>query len=60
MEKDVPTAQIALAWLLHQKSVTAPIIGARKVEQLTDLVGSVDIDLNDSELSRLTEASQSF
>ncbi|GAB5491546.1 MAG: aldo/keto reductase [Phototrophicaceae bacterium] len=60
MEKDVPTAQIALAWLLHQKSVTAPIIGARKVEQLTDLVGAVDITLNDSELSRLTEASESF
>lgn len=59
-EKDAPTAQIALAWLLQQKSVTSPIIGARKVEQLTDLIGAVDIDLSDSEITRLTEASNSF
>jgi aryl-alcohol dehydrogenase-like predicted oxidoreductase len=34
--KGVSVAQIALAWLLHQKAVTSVIIGAKRVEQLDD------------------------
>jgi aryl-alcohol dehydrogenase-like predicted oxidoreductase len=32
--RGVATAQIALAWLLHKPAVTAPIVGATKVENL--------------------------
>jgi aryl-alcohol dehydrogenase-like predicted oxidoreductase len=54
--KGVPQAQIALAWLLHQYVVTAPIIGASKPEQLTDAVKSVDVKLSPEEMKRLEEA----
>lgn len=59
-DKDVPVAQIALAWLLHQPVVTSPIVGARKVEQLTEIMGAVDVKLSDGELARISEATQDF
>jgi aryl-alcohol dehydrogenase-like predicted oxidoreductase len=43
--RDVSRAQIAIAWLLHQHQVTAPIIGATKEHHLTDAVAAVDIKL---------------
>ena len=39
-------AQIALAWLLHQEGVTAPIIGASKMGHLEEAVGALDIQLS--------------
>jgi len=56
----VPMAQIALAWLLAQPAVTAPIIGARTVEQLQDVVGAVDVQLSADETGQLTGASEGF
>jgi aryl-alcohol dehydrogenase (NADP+) len=53
-EKDVPVAQLALSWLLH-KGVTAPIIGATKVEHVEDAVGAVELKLNDDDIKRLEE-----
>jgi aryl-alcohol dehydrogenase (NADP+) len=53
-EKDVPVAQLALSWLLH-KGVTAPIIGATKVEHVEDAVSAVELKLNDDEIKRLEE-----
>lgn len=50
-------AQIALAWLLHHRGVTAPIIGANNVEQLRDSLGAVDVRLSREELERLDVAS---
>ncbi len=50
-------AQIALAWLLHQSVVTSVIIGAKRLDQLDDNLGSVDVDLTDEELDRLNTAS---
>ena len=42
---DVPRAQVALAWLLHQPVVTSPIIGVTKPHHLTDaLAGRLDLD----------------
>src|ERR1039457_1668275 len=35
-ERGVPTAQVALAWLLHRPGVTAPIVGATKLQHLED------------------------
>jgi aryl-alcohol dehydrogenase (NADP+) len=54
--REVSNAQVALAWLLHQPGVTAPIIGATKLEQLTDAVKAVDLTLDAAELKALGAA----
>ena len=54
-KRGVPRAQVALAWLLHQPAVTAPIVGTSKPEQLSDAVAAVDIDLSDEEVTALEE-----
>ena len=46
---------LALAWLLHQKAVTAPIIGPRLPEQLDSALASVDLKLDQSTLDKLDE-----
>jgi aryl-alcohol dehydrogenase-like predicted oxidoreductase len=51
-----PVAHVALAWLLHQPTVTAPIIGARTVRQLDDVVGSVELSLTPEQLGKLNAA----
>ena len=53
--KTVTPAQIALAWLLHQPAVTAPIIGATKIEHLEQAVGALEVELSDEDLERLEE-----
>ncbi|GHC97054.1 oxidoreductase [Streptomyces violarus] len=52
-DRDVPRAQVALAWLLHQSTVTAPIVGASKPRHLEDAVAAVDLHLSDKELEEL-------
>ncbi len=47
--------QIALAWLLHQPGVTAPIIGASKPHHLPEAVAALDIKLSDEERKYLEE-----
>jgi aryl-alcohol dehydrogenase-like predicted oxidoreductase len=54
----VPPAQIALAWLLRQPGVAAPIVGASKMEQLDQAVGALEITLTDEECRRLEEPYQ--
>jgi aryl-alcohol dehydrogenase-like predicted oxidoreductase len=54
-ERGVPAAQVALAWLLHQPAVTAPIVGATKPQHLADAVAALDLELSDAELARLEE-----
>lgn len=56
----VNVAQVALAWLLANDTITAPIIGARKVEQLTDVLGAVDVTLTADEIETLNRVSQKF
>jgi len=46
-------ADVALAWLLHNPVVTAPIIGPRTVEQLAGSLRAVDIILSDETMKRL-------
>jgi aryl-alcohol dehydrogenase-like predicted oxidoreductase len=46
-------AQVALAWLLYQPSVTSVIIGARNSGQLKDNLGAVDVKLDDDDLAKL-------
>jgi aryl-alcohol dehydrogenase-like predicted oxidoreductase len=50
-------AQIALNWLLHKPAVTAPIIGATKLEQLDDNLAAAGWDLDESQMERLDKAS---
>ncbi|MFF4832225.1 aldo/keto reductase [Streptomyces sp. NPDC001315] len=54
---DVPVATVALAWLAAQPTVVAPIASARTVEQLPALVGVAELELTETEVARLTEAS---
>ena len=56
--KGVSIAQIALAWLLHQKAVTSVIIGAKKPEQLDDNIAATKVALTDAELRTLDEISK--
>lgn len=53
--RNVSPAQIALAWLLHQPGVTAPIIGASKMEQLDQAIAALDIGLTADERKELEE-----
>ncbi|MFD9598806.1 aldo/keto reductase [Streptomyces sp. NPDC059970] len=50
-------AQVALRWLLGRPGVTAPIIGARTIEQLTDNLGAVGWELTAGQTARLDAAS---
>jgi aryl-alcohol dehydrogenase-like predicted oxidoreductase len=54
-EKGLKMAQVALAWLLHQPAVDAPIVGTTSVEHLEDAVEALDVDLSGSELDYLEE-----
>jgi aryl-alcohol dehydrogenase-like predicted oxidoreductase len=49
------SAQIALAWLLHKPGVTAPIVGATKVEHLEDAIAAERLSLSADEIARLEE-----
>jgi aryl-alcohol dehydrogenase-like predicted oxidoreductase len=49
-------AQIALAWLIAQPGVTAPIASATKVTQLEDLLPAMELELSKDQLERLTNA----
>jgi 1-deoxyxylulose-5-phosphate synthase len=53
--RGVSTAQIALAWLLHKPAVTAPIVGATKVEHLEDALAAEQLSLSNEEIARLEE-----
>lgn len=48
-------ANVALAWLLHNPAVTAPIVGPRTVEQLTESLQALEIFLSEETLRRLDE-----
>ncbi|HUR14776.1 MAG TPA: aldo/keto reductase [Mycobacteriales bacterium] len=53
-ERGVPRAQVALAWLLQQPGVTAPIVGATKPHHLEDAVAALSLTLSAEELERLS------
>ncbi|WP_327592195.1 aldo/keto reductase [Streptomyces chartreusis] len=52
-ERGVPRAQVALAWLLHQDTVTAPIIGAGRPRHIEDAAAAVELELSEKELEEL-------
>jgi len=55
-EVDATLAQTALAWLRHRDGVTAPIVGARTVDQLEENLAAAEVDLTDDQVARLSEA----
>jgi aryl-alcohol dehydrogenase (NADP+) len=56
--RGVPNAQVALAWILQQPGITAPVIGASKMHHLDDAVAALSLKLDQSELKSLAESYQ--
>ncbi|WP_062204022.1 aldo/keto reductase [Streptomyces sp. NBRC 109706] len=54
-ERGVAPARIALAWLLADPRVTAPIVGATAARHIEDAVGAVELTLTEEEIERLNE-----
>jgi len=54
-KRGVPNAQVALAWVLAQPGITAPIVGASKMQHLEDAAAALKIKLTDEELKALEE-----
>ena len=53
--RGVPRAQVALAWVLQKPEVTAPIIGASRLQHLDDAGASLSLELTPDEIARLEE-----
>jgi aryl-alcohol dehydrogenase (NADP+) len=56
--RGVSAAQVALAWLLHQPGVVAPIIGASKPHHLDEALAALELKLDPAELKALAEPYQ--
>lgn len=57
-KRGLNNAQVAMAWMLHQPGVTAPIIGASKPHHLEDAIAALSIRLDEQELKALAEPYQ--
>ncbi len=57
-KRAVTNMQVALAWVLAQPGITAPIIGASKMQHLEEAVTALDLKLDESELKALAEPYQ--
>jgi aryl-alcohol dehydrogenase-like predicted oxidoreductase len=57
-QRGIPNAQVALAWILQQPGVTAPIIGASKMKHFDDAIAALDVKLDPAELKALEEPYQ--
>ncbi len=55
---DVTPAQVAIAWLIAQPSVTAPIASATRSAQLGELIAAAELELSEDEITLLNEASR--
>jgi len=53
--RGVTMAQVALAWVLTNPIVSAPIVGATKSHHLTEAVAALDLELTEDELTSLEE-----
>ena len=54
--RGIPRAQVALAWLLAKPVITAPIVGATKLQHLDDALASVRVRLSEDEMALLKES----
>jgi len=55
-QRDLPRAQIALAWVLSKSVITAPIVGATRVQHLDDAAAALSIRLDEFEIAALEAA----
>jgi aryl-alcohol dehydrogenase-like predicted oxidoreductase len=53
--RGIPMAQVALAWVLHNPAVSAPIVGPTKPHHLADAAAALDVHLTDDEIRSLEE-----
>ncbi len=53
--RGIPRAQVALAWVLGKSEITAPIVGATKLNHLTDALAAVSVTLTADEVAKLEE-----
>jgi aryl-alcohol dehydrogenase (NADP+) len=51
----VSAAQVALAWLMHQPGVTAPLVGASRPHHVDDACKAVELKLDADEIKSMTE-----
>ena len=51
--RDIPRAQVALAWLLQKPGITAPIVGATKLSHLEEAAAALSVKLSDEEIAQL-------
>jgi aryl-alcohol dehydrogenase (NADP+) len=56
--RGIPHAQVALAWMLAKPVITAPIIGATKINHLEDAVAALTVKLSEEEIRQLEELYQ--
>jgi aryl-alcohol dehydrogenase-like predicted oxidoreductase len=56
--RSVSPAQVSLAWMLHKPGITAPIIGASKMNHLEEAVQSLEIELSSEDMNFLEEPYQ--
>ncbi|KAJ5107346.1 hypothetical protein N7456_004021 [Penicillium angulare] len=57
-KRNLPMANIALAWVLHKDSVAAPIVGCSKIERIEETLAALDVELSDEEIRYLEESYQ--
>jgi aryl-alcohol dehydrogenase-like predicted oxidoreductase len=57
-ERGLPASQIALAWMLRNPAIAAPIIGATKIHHLDDAIAALSVELSSEEIGRLEEPYQ--
>jgi aryl-alcohol dehydrogenase (NADP+) len=57
-QRGIPNGQVALAWILQQPAVTAPIIGASKMKHLDDAIAALGVKLDSADLKALAEPYQ--
>jgi aryl-alcohol dehydrogenase-like predicted oxidoreductase len=55
-DRGVPMAQVAIAWLLARPGITAPIIGASRMQHLDDAVGALSLQLSADDIAALEAA----
>jgi 1-deoxyxylulose-5-phosphate synthase len=53
--RGIPSAQVALAWMLSKPAITAPIIGATQLQHLDDAVAALSVKLSTEEIQQLEE-----
>jgi aryl-alcohol dehydrogenase-like predicted oxidoreductase len=57
-QRELPASQIALAWMLHNPAIAAPIVGATKIHHLNDALTALSVELSSGEIDRLEEPYQ--